>query len=498
MFTVINNLIKALFKEGNHTKRVVYLDVYETIKKAVESGMIPQGTQLPPTRILADQLNLSRSTIVKAYNLLTENKLLNTRQGSGFFVAETNKIKASLPEETAGYPTISEVGESFLHNIHILNNTAVEGVAFTPGLPPLDIFPIGQWQKLSNLYWRNIKTSDLNYSISSGINSLKENIANYLLLTRKIKCDPAQIMIVSGSLQSLYLVGNVLIDKGDVVYMENPTFPNVISIFKSLRAQVVPVSIDSEGLRIDKMTDIPGKSPKLVHVTPSNQYPMGGKMSRERRLQLLNWANQHNAMIIENDYEHEINNWHDPVESVFSLDRQQRTIYLGTFNRTLHPSIRLGYMILPPYLLPAVKALQMHSHRFVPQSIQAVMTDFIRQNLIYKHLRKVIEEAADRKELFLSLFEKYFEDNPISGESGITIRNVDNSSFHLVAELADEVDDEKLVSALERKGIITHALSKCYIEAEKKRGLILGYSCINRGFMAQFVARMAGVYLGKG
>jgi GntR family transcriptional regulator/MocR family aminotransferase len=298
-------------------------------------------------------------------------------------------------------------------------------------------------------------------------------------------------MIVSGSLQSLYLIGNVLIDKEDVVYLENPTFPNVISIFKSLRANVIPVEMDAEGLLVEKMEEIPGKKPKLVHVTPSNQYPLGGKMSLDRRNQLLDWANRNEALIIENDYEHEINNWQDPIASIFSLDRQQRTIYLGTFNRTLHPSIRLGYMILPPILLPAVKALQMHSHRFVPQSIQAVMTDFIRQNLIYKHLRNVVEEAADRKQLFLSLFEKHFDES-------ILIRMVDNSSFHLVAELNENTDDQQLVSALEAKGIVTHALSKCYIGPDKKRGLILGYSCINRGFMAQFVARMAGVYFGKG
>ncbi len=480
-------MIKLRFQASQHENKVVYLDLYEAIKNAVEEGMIPEGTLMPPTRILAEELNLSRSTIVKAYNLLSENKLLNPKQGSGFVVADIGPFIPFQTDEKASYPAISKVGESFLNNIDILNHSAIEGVAFTPGIPPLDIFPIGQWQKLSNLYWRNIKTSDLNYSISSGIDSLKENISKYLLLTRKIKCDPAQVIIVSGSLQSLYLVGNVLIDEHDDVYIENPTFPNVISIFKSLRAHVIPVDIDEQGLKVTDMVVEEGKKPKLVHVAPSNQYPIGGKMSLERRIQLLDWANEHDAMIIENDYEHEINNWHDPLESIFSLDKQQRTIYLGTFNRTLHPSIRLGYMILPSHLLPVVKALQMHSHRFVPQSIQAVMTDFISQNLIYKHLRIVIKEAEDRKRLFISLFESHLNDS-------IKIRSVDNASFHLLAELPNHVDDEKLVLALEAKGIVTHALSKCYITDEKKRGLILGYSCVNRGLMAQFVARMASVY----
>lgn len=486
MFTVIRKLIATQFEASLLGEKPVYMQLYEAIKNAIEAGAIPEGTLMPPTRLLSQEIQLSRSTVVKAYNLLSENKLLNPRQGSGFLVA-TVAEKYALPlSERLGYPEISQVGESFLHNIHILNSSAAEGVAFTPGLPPLDVFPIGQWQKLSNLYWRNIKTSDLNYSISSGIDSLKEKIANYLLLTRKIKCDPSQVIIVSGSLQSLYLVGNVLINQGDTVYLENPTFPNVISIFKSLRANVVPVACDNEGICVDQM-NVPFPNTKLVHVTPSNQYPNSVKMTLERRLALLDWANEHQALIIENDYEHEINNWHNPIDSLFSLDKQQRTIYLGTFNRTLHPSIRLGYMLLPPHLLPVVKALQMHSHRFVPQSVQVVMTDFIGKNLIYKHLHNVIKEAEERKQLFTSLFDAHFN-------QALHINKTNNASFHLVADLPREYNDEAMTQAMETKGIIVHPLSKCYIEEPQRQGFIMGYSCVNRGFMAQAMARMAGVY----
>lgn len=490
MFTAINSRIKALLQAATHSNRVVYLELYEALKNEIEAGNLPEGSQMPPTRIMADSLGLSRSTVVKAYNLLTENKLLSSQQGSGFFIAEAAKSNNAVVVNHTGYPAISELGQAFLENIHILNNPSIPGVAFMPGLPPLDIFPIGQWQKLSNLYWRNIKASELNQSTSSGLKSLKDNIVRYLLLARKIKCEPSQVVIVSGSLQSLYLVGNVLIDKGDVVYMENPTFPNVISIFKSLRANVVHVGIDNQGLIVDNMTEVPDKTPKLVHVTPSNQYPMGGKMSLERRIQLLEWANDHSAMIIENDYEHEINNWHNPIDSIFSLDQHQRTIFLGTFNRSLHPSIRLGYMILPHYLIDPIKTLQMHSHRFVPQSIQSVMSDFITKNLIYKHIRNIIAEAADRRKHFVSLFEKYFDDS-------ISIREVDTGSFHLVCEFAEERDDKELVLALENKGIVAHPLSKCFVGTEKKYGLILGYSCVNHGFMAQYVAKMAAVYFAK-
>ncbi len=467
----------------------MYLLLFEAIRSTIESGAIPENTKMPPSRLLAEHLDISRSTVVKAYNLLTENKMLSSRHGSGYVVSGISKQSPVQKEEKGGYPEISETGKSFLRNIHLLGNNETEGMAFTPGLPPLDVFPIGQWQKLTNNYWRHIKSSDLNYSISSGIYSLKKNIANYLLLSRRIHCDPEQVIIVSGSLQSLYLIGSVLINKDDEVLLENPTFPNVISIFKSLQAQVRPIDVDNEGILVEKVQKGPYKNAKLVHVTPSNQYPLGGKMSLERRLKLLDWANQNEAIIIENDYEHEINNWESHVDSIYSLDQQQRTIYLGTFNRILHPSIRLGYMIAPPFLLPNLKALQMHSHRFVPQSIQVVMTDFMNQNLVYKHVRNAIEAASDRKELFLSLFEKYFHE-------GIGINPSSVTSFHLLAELSKGMKDDKLVSALQAKGIITHGLSNCFIEAPKRQGLILGYSCINRALLSQYLVRMAGVFNG--
>jgi GntR family transcriptional regulator/MocR family aminotransferase len=291
---------------------------------------------------------------------------------------------------------------------------------------------------------------------------------------------------VSGSLQSLFLVGSVVINPGDAVYLENPTFPNVISIFKSLEADVRPYKSFTNG------TDLPPHSAadpapvKLVHITPSNFYPLGGKLSKEGRLNLLQWAADHKALIIENDYEHEINNWHAHEESIYTLDTTQRTIYLGTFNRILHPSIRLGYMVLPPYLLPAVKALQMHSHRFVSQSTQVVMTEFLDKYHIYKHLRKAIEEAEDRKAHFLTNTTKW-------GQGLAHIDKSDVASFHLVARLDAGQSDTAMTTALAAKGVIVHPLSKCYFDAPTEQGLIIGHACVNKSMATDALTRMAKV-----
>ncbi|MES2389786.1 MAG: PLP-dependent aminotransferase family protein [Bacteroidota bacterium] len=489
MYTVINNIIKSHFKRSGKTDKGVYILLYNAVKTAIENGEIPDKTVMPPTRMLAEELSMSRSTVVKAYEMLTESRYLKSRQGAGHtVVAVPQGLAPAQTEQQGGYPEISELGKSFLHNIHLLNSSG-EGVAFTPGLPPLDVFPIGQWQKLTNLYWRNIKSSELNYTISSGLDSLKVSIANYLLLSRNIKCDHKNIVIVAGSLQSLYLLGSVLVDKGNAVCLENPTFPNVISIFQSLQAKVLPVETDENGLMVSQLASELHKSAKLVHTTPSNQYPTGGKMSLQRRLDLLKWAGENNALIIENDYEHEINNWEKPIESIFSLDREQRTIYLGTFNRILHPSIRLGYMIVPSHLLPAVKALQMHSHRFVPQSIQVVMNDFMNRKLLYKHIKNAIEEAEVRRKSFVSLFKKHFAEE-------MELRQTDTLSFHLLADIKNGVQDEALCARLEAGGVIAHPLSKCYVDETNNSGLILGYSSVSKAFMTSPLLKMAGVFHG--
>jgi GntR family transcriptional regulator/MocR family aminotransferase len=211
-------------------------------------------------------------------------------------------------------------------------------------------------------------------------------------------------------------------------------------------------------------------------------------MSLEKRLKLIRWAEENSAFIIENDYEHEINNWQNHSDSIFSLDTSNRTVFLGTFNRILHPSIRLGYMILPPKLIPAVKALQMHSHRFVPQSLQVVMTHFIDRNLIYRHVRRVIEEAVIRKQHFTDNFRKHF------AEGNYAIGSGDSGGFHLLIDVPKSISsDAMLVESLEKKGIASHSLSQCYLDGEPRNGLIIGYSCVGKVIMSQHIQRMAGI-----
>jgi GntR family transcriptional regulator/MocR family aminotransferase len=490
--------ISDLFEEKGQRHRsgkdsqCLYQRIYTLIKEAILNNDIPEGTILPSTRIMANELRVSRSTIIKAYELLVFEGYADSQMGSGYRVKGIIADKAPINAESHSqffYPDLSETGKSFLKNAANINSTDDISIAFRPGLPPLDIFPVNQWKNLSNLYWRHIKSSSLSYSASSGTEQLKKTLANYLNFSRNIKCDPRQIIIVSGSVQSLFLIGSVVLNPGDFISMENPTFPNVHSIFKGLRANIQPAGIDDQGLKVGELTEPGHIRSKLIHTVPSSHYPTGVRMSINRRLELLEWANKHKTLIIENDYEHEVNNFKDFVPSLFSLDKEQRTIFLGTFNRLLYPSIRVGYMVLPFCLLDAVEAFLSHSHRFVPLSIQVVLSQFIEKNYLYHHVRKVIEIAEERKNIFFDTFEECF------GET-LTLSISQTRSLHILAELDKGLKDTDVVAHFAKNNIVAHAYSKCFVDETKKQGLIFGYTPVRTLTMKQKIVQMERLYRG--
>ena len=470
----------------------LYQRIFNVLRNAILSNDIPEGVKLPSTRLLADTLKVSRSTIIKAYELLLFEGFIVSVPGSGHLVKSVGEDHFQPRQEKKSeykYPELSEVGKSFQKTVVLQNTTDDVSIAFRPGLPPLDIFPVNKWKNLTNLYWRHVKSYALTYSASSGTEQLKKTIADYLNFSRKIKCDPQQVIIVSGSVQSLYLIGNVVLNPGDKITLEKSTFPNVHSIFKGLRANVLPVDVDEYGLVVSQLMTTNHRNSKLLHVVPSCHYPTGVKMSLNRRLELLNWAHEQGTIIIENDYEHEVNNFIDFLPSIFSLDNEQRTVFLGTFNRLLHPSIRVGYMIVPYYLLNAVEALLKHSHRFVPSSIQVVLSQFIEKNYLYNHFKNVIDAADERKELFDQTFRNSFD-------NGLIIKSFKTKSLHTLVSINNGIRDTELVAYFNSHNLITHSFSKCFVDDNASNGLIFGFSCVRPPVIKQKIQQMEKLFRG--
>lgn len=488
--TKLNSLLISHGFSPDNREQSLYMKLSNSFISAINKKKLVKGYQLPPTRLLAKDMGLSRSTVIKAYEILCLENYIYAVQGSGYYVNDIKdkKIKYSLRthKQITKYPEISDRAGHFSSGITLMNRGHNKGIAFRPGLPPLDVFPVRQWQNLTNNYWRDIKYSDMSYSHALGLDCLRRNIADYLKMYRNIQCDYSQIIIVTGSLHSLSIIGDLLLNRKDEVVVENPTYANALAVFNSLKAKIIPAEIDSEGLSLDSLSHVKLKRGKLIFTTPSNQYPTGVQMSLKRRLELLDWAQENNMIIVEDDYDNEFSNWESPITSLFGLDKGNRVFYQGTFNKILHPSIRLGYLIAPPYYVDSIKAMFEQSLRFISPVTQKVMSDFIEKDYLNQHLRKVVQVVNERKQFFVDHFKNVFDDS-------VEIQPA-NQGLHLMAKLPDDMCDIEVSKMLIDKEIISFPYSKYFIKNKKEKGLVMGFSSVSTPVIKQKLEKMARAY----
>ena len=476
------NIILSNNRWEEQSKKPLYLKLYESLKASIINGDLSHNLKLPPSRIIAEDLKISRSTVIKAYDLLLIEKYIKSKVGSGYFVnyQEIQKAEANSKKINQVYPKISKSSKLFLKNRYLsTDNFSKKNVPFRPGLPPLDIFPVTKWKNLSNDFWQNAKPSYLSYAPVDGIEDLRLEIANYLRVYRSINCDPKQIIITSGSLHSLYLIANSLLNPNDEVIMENPTFPRARNLFMSLKANVIPCNVDIHGMN---MSSLKKAKPKLIYTTPSNQYPLGIKMSLERRKELLYLASKNGSIVIEDDYDHEFSNWENPLPSVFSMDKENRVIYLGTFNKLMHPSLRLAYMIAPQYLIEPIKALYEQSSRFISPDKQSIMKEFIKSDYLNSHLRKVLKVSNERRSLFSELAGVNF-----------TFEKTD-LGLHIIGKPKKDINDKKLYEELLKNNVIAYPLSNYYFGKTKNNGLVFGFSSVNKKIMKEKINLMNSIF----
>jgi GntR family transcriptional regulator/MocR family aminotransferase len=444
----------------------LYKFYFNEIKKSILNGRVSENQILPPTRVLSKDLSISRTTALKVYDLLLFEGLISSKKGSGYYVTYKKNIYVKKDQKKYNlYPSLSKKSKLFKKNRYLsTDNFSRTSVAFRPGLPPLDIFPVNKWKNISNKYWRLSKPTDLSYAPAEGLEELRIKISNYLKIYRNIRCDYNQIIITSGSLHSLYLISNSILDNGDKIGMENPTFPRAFNLFKCLKAKIIPCDIDKEGIVLNNLNT----KVKFIYTTPSNQYPLGVRMSLNRRKEILKWISNNNSLIIEDDYDHEFSNFKNPIPSLYSLDNEDRIIYLGTFNKLLHPSLRIGYMIAPKFMLESIKSIYEQSSRFVPSSTQEIMSTFIEKDYLNKHIRNVIEVASKRKELFIS-----------NTKETLLINKKEHNGLHLIAKFKNKKNDLKIFKSLLKSNVVAYPLSNYYITKNKKNGLVMGYSSVN-------------------
>jgi GntR family transcriptional regulator/MocR family aminotransferase len=305
--------------------------------------------------------------------------------------------------------------------------------------------------------------NNFTYQDSAGYRPLREAIAAHVAVSRQVHCTPEQVMIVPGSQGALDLAARMLVNAGDAVWIEDPGYSGARGAFLGAGADIVPVSVDSEGLIVETGIErAPGA--RLVYLTPSHQFPLGVTMSLARRLAILDWAKRANAYIIEDDYDSEFRFATRPLATLQGLDEADRVIYLGTFSKVLFPSIRIGYMILPPALIDTFlkvrRLIDIHS----PILEQVVLADFMIEGHFTRHLRRMRALYAERRNALLQAVQAL----PLEIDSP-------EAGIHCVGWLPEGMDDLTLVNKAADYDLNLTPISHFTIEPLARKGLLLGY-----------------------
>jgi GntR family transcriptional regulator / MocR family aminotransferase len=410
-----------------------------------------------------------------AFDQLLAEGYLEGKVGSGTYVAEKlpedmlhvrGGVESAPPARPAG-ASLSKRGAVLASSPVIPPRPHRTPRAFRPGPGANDHFPTRVWMRLLARRWRGPLGELLSYGESAGYRPLREAIAAYVRAARAVRCEASQVVVVSGSQQGLDIMARLLLDPGDPVWLEDPGYLGARGAFLGAGARVCPVPVDGEGLMVSAGLARQPQA-RMVYVTPSHQFPLGVTMSLARRLALLEWVKRSGAWVIEDDYDSEFRYSGRPIASLQGLDFTGRVIYLGTFSKVLFPSLRLGYLILPPDLVEAFTNARALVDRHSPLMDQAVLADFIAEGHFARHIRRMRALYAHRHATFVEVAQKEL--------SGLLEVEPQDAGMHLVGWLPEGVDDAVASRSAFEHGLEAPPLSAYALERKERGGLLLGYT----------------------
>jgi GntR family transcriptional regulator / MocR family aminotransferase len=447
--------------------------LYEALRLKILEGGLRPGARLPATRDLARQYGLARGTIVNAFDQLKSEGYIDGSVGSG------TRVNRILPDELLQVPGEDRPGLAALRRPPLVSDYArrVERFsnlearpsrAFRPNLPDLNLFPAALWAQVAARRLRRASTHLLLGCGPMGYTPLREAVTDYLSASRGVKCVPEQVAILSGVQEAIDLAARMFVDPGDRVCIENPGYPGATIALKSRGAKISAIRVDDEGMQAPPSSV---RGARLVYVTPGHQFPLGVTMSLARRLQLLEWARKSGAMILEDDYDGEYRYRGRPVPSLQGLDRHGLVMFTGSFSKVLFPSLRLGYLVVPPHLVDYVSAILSVTIRHAPLLEQAVLCDFITEGHFGRHLRRMREVYAERLSTLLeSARERMAGLLEISGvEAGL----------QTAAWLLNGLNGESVAAAAVERGVEVTPLSRYCHRPLGCEGLQLGFAAID-------------------
>jgi GntR family transcriptional regulator/MocR family aminotransferase len=472
------SLVIPLSKKGGPLSR----QVYAGLRQGILSGSFRAGDRLPSTRDLAEQLGISRTVVLLAYEQLVGEGFAGGRAGSGTYVAEGLGGNKPRRLEKSAKLRLSRYGSAAADVAATVDFPGRRSIPlrydFAYGRGEVATFPFEMWRRILLRHARKAPVRELDYGAAAGSTRLREAIAVHLRRSRAVICDPSQVIVVNGSQQALDLIARVLIERADPVAIEDPQYQGVREVLRAAGARLQPVPVDRDGLNPARLPE----NARIAFVTPSHQFPTGAILPLTRRLALLAWARSKDAVIVEDDYDGEFRYEGQPLESLQGLDREGRVIYVGTFSRTVFSALRIGYLVAPKSLVPAFTSAKWLCDRHTATLEQEALAEFIASGMYERHLRRVRRSNAARRKALLGAIDKYLGDRVQVSGAG--------AGAHIVLWPGTGVSEDAAIQRAASRGVGIYGISRYFLTRRSCTGLMLGYSRMNETEIQEGIQRL--------
>jgi GntR family transcriptional regulator / MocR family aminotransferase len=470
----VSSLELALHERAAHTTLTSWL--YQELRRAILERRLPPGTRLPATRDFAVQYGISRGTVVTVFEQLQAEGYLISRVGAG------TRINERLSQDVFKKQAPHQRARNLPGPIRGLS-TSRTALPFRPYEPALTEFPVEIWARVAGRRLRMASSSLLAGGDPRGYAPLREAIAAYLGSSRGVNCTAESVVVVSGVQQGLDLIARLLIKPGEPIWVEDPGYFGAIAAFRQAGAKIIPVPVDEAGLSVSQGKKLCNVT-KGAYLTPAHQFPLGMAMPVERRMAVLKWAHEAGAFLVEDDYDSEYRFEGRPIPALQGLDKAESVIFLGSFNKVLFPSLRLGYLVAPPWLLDPLLALRLSIDFHPPSLDHAILCDFITEGHLGRHIRRMRDMYAERLATLHDEARKYL--------SGLLDLSPIQAGLNTAGFLRNGMSSRQAEALAANHGIEALGLDRFTLKRRGVEGLLLGFAAFEERQIRRGIVALAG------
>ena len=460
----------------------LHMQLTMQIRRLILTRRLNPGQRIPSSRALAEELSVSRVTVTTAFDQLISEGYIESRRGSGVYVAH------DLPD----YLTKVHPVPGTDHSVAASDNTNGADRQIRPfevSIPDLKKFPYAEWSRLFDRVWRAPKPDLLAKPDPFGSVSLRRAISRHLYDWRGIDCVTEQIVMTSGIVETVEIITREILQAGDIILMEEPGYDILRRAFRMNKLNCQPVRVDDQGFDIELASKLHPDA-KSVAVTPSRHYPLGMTLPLSRRLNLLDWANRTNGIIIEDDFDGEYRYQGQPLPALMSLDDRECVFYVGSFSKVIFPALRLSYFVLPRRFVTSMRNSLTSTGTRASLMLQPVLAEFIENGMLATHIRRMRRLYARRQEILAGAISDHLSDY-LETETA-------PAGMHLVTRfkpaVLDRCSESEIVAQARSSGLTLRPLSGYFTSPNPPKGLVLGFAAFDEAEINQGIKKLGSIF----